>query len=263
MNENDFIAEVYRRLALRQETNPLILNWPDIEKDPFIRHSAQCYRSLLPEDKKAAILDIGIGNGWFLAVCILLGYRNIHGADFLIDSKTEIKEWAPSKIELHNIESNIGDLLSNQSKKFDFIHLSHVLEHVPKHSLFYIVDSIYLALKKSGTLLVRCPNMEGPCALSSHYVSLGHEYGFTSSNIESLLSLCNFENIEFCRFKSLNQSPKQYLGEGLRSGIYFFYKILHRLFRATQLNQRKQFGAELIVTARKYNLPTLFNEKFA
>lgn len=263
MNGDDFVAEVYRRIALKHGAGSAILKWREIQNDAYINHAAQCYRSLLPANKEAKILDIGFGNGWFMAVCTMLGYQNIHGADFQIASKDQIKKWSPSIIELYDIQTNIGDLLASHPNKYDFIHFSHVIEHIPRTSLFYIVDSIYRALKRNGTLLVRCPNMEGPCAVSSLYVSLGHEYGFTSSNLESLLSLCNFENVEFHRFKSLNQNSKQYIGEGLRSTIRLFYRIMHRLFRSSQINQRKQFGTELIVTARRFNLPTLFNRKYA
>lgn len=263
MNETDFMAEVYRRLALKSGASSEILNWRETQNDASVTHTMQCYKSLLPANKEAAILDIGFGNGWFMAVCIMLGYRNIHGADFLIDSKKKIKKWSPSIIELHNIQTNIGDLLANKPNKYDFIHLSHVIEHVPKHSLFYIVDSLYRALKRNGTLLVRCPNMEGPNALSSLYVSLGHECGFTSSNLESLLSLCNFENIMFHRFKSLKETPKEYLAEGLRAGIRIFSRIMHRLYRASQINQKKQFDVELIATARRFDLPAIFNRKYA
>ena len=91
MNENDFIAEVYRRLTLKSRANSEILNWPETQKDASIIQTALCYRSLLPANKEAAILDVGFGNGWFMAVCIMLGYRNIHGADFLVESKKEIK----------------------------------------------------------------------------------------------------------------------------------------------------------------------------
>lgn len=263
MNDGDFVAEVYRRASLKNGTGSAILNWPEIQNDADINHAAQCYRSLLPANKEAKIIDLGFGNGWFIAVCIMLGYKNIYGADFQINSKKQIKKWSPSITDLYDIQTNIGDLLASQPDKYSFIHLSNVIEHIPRASLFYIVDSIYQALKRNGTLLVRCPNMEGPCALSSLYVSLGHEYGFSSSNLEQLLRLCNFESIEFHRFKNCKQTPRQYLGEGLRSGIILFYRIMHRIFRASQIIQKKQFGVELIVTAKRFDLPTLFNRKYA
>ena len=125
------------------------------------------------------------------------------------------------------------------------------------------MDALYFAHKKKGTLLIRCPNMEGPCAPSSFYVTLAHEYGFTSSNFESLLSLCNFEDIKFHKFKDHDLTAKQYVANILREAITLCIRSMHRLFRAGQVNQRKQFGTELIVTARRLDLPTFFNKKYA
>jgi len=44
---------------------------------------------------------------------------------------------------------------------------------VPKYSLLWVVDALYRALKRGGVLLLRTPNMEGPCATSSLYVTPG------------------------------------------------------------------------------------------
>lgn len=99
--------------------------------------------------------------------------------------------------------------------------------------------------------------------MSSMYVTLGHEYGFTSSNLESLLSLCNFEDIEFHRFKNYGSTLKQYVGSMLREVFIMYNRFMHRLFRASQENQRKQFRTELIVTARRIDLRPLFNKKYA
>lgn len=261
MKGNAFIAEFYRRIALKNGTNQAMPHWPEIQNDSRVINSAQWYKTLLPPNKDASILDIGFGNGFFMAACIILGYRKISGAELQIDSKKHIKEWSPSVIALHDIKTDIGDFLAHQPEKYDFIHMSHVLEHIPKYSLFNSVDALYFALKKRGTLLIRCPNMEGPCALSSFYVSLAHEYGFTSSNLESLLSLCNFEDINFHKFKDHDLTAKQNVANILREAITLCIRSLHRLFCASQVNQRKQFGTELIVTARRLDLPTLFKKK--
>jgi hypothetical protein len=49
-----------------------------------------------------------------------------------------MKDW---NVSLYKIESEIGEFLSHHSGKYDFIHMSHVIEHIPKYSLFWIVDA--------------------------------------------------------------------------------------------------------------------------
>jgi hypothetical protein len=77
--------------------------------------------------------------------------------------------------------------------------MSHVIEHVPK----------YWALRRGGSVLLRTPNMEGPCANSSMYVTLSHEYGFAGSNLISLLDICGFDDVRLLKFPQHAPSLKQ------------------------------------------------------
>lgn len=124
---------------------------------------------------------------------------------------------AKGVINLHEIESDIGDFLSQRPEEYDFIHMAHVIEHIPKYSLLWVVDAIFRALKKDGELLLRTPNMEGPTPNSSLYVTLAHEYGFSGSNLKSLLDNCGFDDITFRNLPQHRTTLKQRLGGLLRS----------------------------------------------
>jgi SAM-dependent methyltransferase len=149
--------------------------------------------------------------------------------------------------------------LAGYRERFDLIHMSHVIEHIPKYSLLYVVDALYWALKPGGVLLLRTPNMEGPCATSSLYVTLAHEYGFAGSNLNSLLNICNFEEILFHNFEIYRPTLKQRAGELLRSGLIRWNAVRHRLFG---VNYGRQFGAELVISAKRGVLPPLFDAKY-
>ena len=171
----------------------------------------------MPLDKNAPILDIGFGSGWFIAACLKLGYTNISGADFGITNKSFVHDWAPGNVSLFEIERDIGDFLAARpSEQFEFIHMSHVIEHIPKYSLFWVVDAIFRALKKGGVLLLRTPNMEGPTPNSSLYVTLAHEYGFSGSNLKSLLGICGFDDVTVVRLPVFRQTLKQRIGDLMR-----------------------------------------------
>ncbi|MCU1302650.1 MAG: Methyltransferase type 12 [Candidatus Sulfotelmatobacter sp.] len=245
-----FVAEVYRRMALRMGST---------EREPptrkRIEEVADEYRRFLPAKKDAAILDIGFGNGWFMAACLHLGYTNVSGAEFAPENKPYLKEW---NVKLHKIESEIGEFLAKHPGEYDFIHMSHVIEHIPKYSLLWIVDAIYQALRKQGTLFLRTPNMEGPSANSSYYVTLAHEYGFSGSNLKSLLSVCGFDDI--CLHSPPSPKPlRQRLGALVRWPYIQESRIRHRLFG---VNFGGHFGSELIATARRGDFPPLFDTKY-
>jgi hypothetical protein len=124
MEPNRFVAEVYRRMSLRQPAERRAPKWDQMKGDAVVVQAAKDYRSLLPADKNAAILDVGFGGGWFLAACINLGYTNLAGADFGIEHKSFVKEWSPTIKALYEIDGNIGDFLAGHTAEYDFIHMS-------------------------------------------------------------------------------------------------------------------------------------------
>jgi len=259
MEPHAFIAEVYRRMAQRHATEKRRPTWSETETDPVVMEAVQQYAPYLPHDKTARILDIGFGSGWFLAACLKLDYRNLSGADFAIANKDYVRDWAPDRITLHEIHDNIGEFLSDKQEQYDFIHMSHVIEHVPKYSLLWLVDALYQALKRGGMLLLRTPNMEGPCANSSFYVTLAHEYGFAGSNLVSLLDICGFDDVRLVQFRDPAPSLKQRLGNALRWPLLQQSKVRHRLFG---VNQGGQFGAELIAVAKRGDWPPYFDRRY-
>jgi 2-polyprenyl-3-methyl-5-hydroxy-6-metoxy-1,4-benzoquinol methylase len=246
-------------MSLRQPLDREVPYWEKMRKAPTVMRVIGELRPLLPVEKDSQILDIGFGDGWFIAACVALGYTRILGSDFGILNKRHVQEWSSSVVGLHDIKGNIGDFLSGKRERYDFIRFSHVIEHVPKYSLLYIVDAFYAALKKGGTLLLRMQNMEGPCANSSFFVTLAHEYGFTRSNLTSLLSICNFEEIRFHQLSGSTRFPKQLAGQLLRWPILKWNAVQHRLFG---VNHGGQFRAELVVTAKRGDLPALFDPRY-
>ncbi len=259
MEPNAFVAEVYRRMSLRQRRDQANPSYSEIMNDRRVLLAVDEYEALLPADKSAPILDIGFGGGWFLAACLKLGYSNLSGADFGIANKSHVKGWNPSAVTLHEIQSDIGDFLSTHAERYDFIHMSHVIEHIPKYSLLWVVDALYRALRKRGALLLRTPNMEGPASNSSFYVTLAHEYGFAGSNLKSLLEICGFEDVAFHDLSVGASNVKRRLGVVLRAPFLVQNRIRNRLFG---VNVGGKFGSELVVTARRGDIPPFFDVKY-
>jgi 2-polyprenyl-3-methyl-5-hydroxy-6-metoxy-1,4-benzoquinol methylase len=259
MEPNAFVAEVYRRMSLRHATQRPKPSFEEMQNDRRVLLAKAEYARLLPADKNSAILDVGFGAGWFLAACVALGYTNLFGAEFGIEHKAHVAGWTKRGITLFEIESDIGTVFSNHTEQYDFIHMSHVIEHIPKYSLLWIVDALYQALRPGGVLLLRTPNMEGPTPNSSLYVTLAHEYGFCGSNLKSLLDICGFDDVLFHDVPMLRPTIKQRVGAFLRWPFLQQNRLRHRLFG---VNVGGQFGTELIVTARRGHLPPLFSPKY-
>jgi len=259
MEPNAFIAEVYRRMSLRHRSQREHFSYADIMEDSRVVQAAFEYAPLLPSDKSAPVLDVGFGQGWFLAACLKLGYKNLSGADFAIKNKEYVRSWRPDSITLHEIEADIGSFLATRPEQYSFIHMSHVIEHIPKYSLLWVVDNLYRSLHQGGTLCLRTPNMEGPTANSSLYVTLTHEYGFSGSNLASLLDICGFDEVRLHPPRIKRPTLKQRAGELLRGFFLLENRIRHRLFG---VNYGGQFGSELVVTAKRNSWPPFFDPKY-
>ena len=134
-----------------------------------------------------------------------------------------------------------------------------MIEHVPKYSLLWVVDALYRALRRGGILLLRTPNMEGPCANSSLYVTLAHEYGFSGSNLKSLLDICGFDDIRIHSAAIYGSTFRQRLGRILRWPFLKENQLKHRLFG---VNSGGQFDSELIVTGKRGDAPALFDPRY-
>lgn len=259
MEPGRFIAEFYRRRDLRHPEEAASYNqtWEQAKADPGAIQGTYAYRGLLPENKDAKILDVGFGNGIFMTACVMMGYTNIEGADFGASSRQGIKNWSPSIRAIHDIESDIGTFLSDKPETYDLIHLAHVIEHIPKYSLLYVLDGIYMALKPGGTLLMRTPNMDGPKPVSSRYVTVTHETGFTGAGMFELLLACNYDNI---RFPTLGRPPlslRQRVVAMGRAAIIAHNRLMHRMFGAYTIGGN--YTEELIVTAQRLKRPSLFD----
>ncbi len=264
MEPEAFIAEVYGRISRRRPPSARVRSWAEMANDPMVVQSAFEMAPLLPEDKDAAILDVGFGRGWFVAACVSLGYRNITAAEFGVENYAHMREWSPG-IKLQNVDTYIAGFLAERPGVFEFIHLSHLIEHIPKYTLLHFVDSLFVALKSGkgdagggGTLFIRTPNMEGPCATSSYFVTLGHEYGFAGSNLVSLLDICNFDDIRFHQFRPHQRSVKQRFGDVIRAPFLQWNAVKHRLFG---VNEGAQWGMELIVSAKRGDRTSLLDER--
>jgi hypothetical protein len=91
------------------------------------------------------------------------------------------------------------------------------------------------------------------------YVTLAHEYGFCGSNLKSLLDICCFDEIQFHDPEVPHPTLRQRVGTFLRWPYLQENRFRHRLFG---VNVGGQFGSDLMVTARRGNLPPLFSTKY-
>jgi 2-polyprenyl-3-methyl-5-hydroxy-6-metoxy-1,4-benzoquinol methylase len=122
----------------------------------------------LGDRSPGTILDIGCGQGTFLAVMAKRGW-SVAGVDFDIEAVAAARR-------LHGIDVRVGtvDTVVDTGSNFDVVTASHVIEHVPD-PLEFLIQCRKL-LRPGGCVVLRTPNVD----------SFGHRrYGRSWRGLES------------------------------------------------------------------------------
>lgn len=149
---------------------------------------------VLPQNKEANILDIGCGLGQYLNEITKMGYTKTLGIDI---SDESIKACTEKGINVIKIEDVIT-FSKTVTEKYDFITMSHVLEHVDKDKIIDTLIAIktYL-LKEGGAFVVMIPNGQSNTGGYWMYEDFTHSTLFTAGSIIYVLKSAGFEEINF------------------------------------------------------------------
>jgi 2-polyprenyl-3-methyl-5-hydroxy-6-metoxy-1,4-benzoquinol methylase len=148
----------------------------------------------LPANKEARILDVGCGMGQFLGAMRELGYTNLHG----IDINSEALEACKKKgLEVTKI-SDTRDFVVGEGEKFDWIIMSHVLEHIEKD---WVIDTLKhireKLMSKNGSFALMVPNGQSFTGTYWRYEDFTHHTVFTAGSCLYVLRAAGFGSIQF------------------------------------------------------------------
>ncbi len=193
----------------------------NIVSSDYKNYQLQDYlRSVLPIDKKARIIDIGCGLGQTLIALKKLGYNNVRG----IDISTYAVEQCKAKGLDVTLSPNIISFCRKRKKKYDFIVMSHVLEHVAKNE---IIDTLKVIRSKilsdDGLLCIMVPNAQSNTGCYWAYEDFTHSLLFTSGSLFYVLKSAGFSNIKFLDIDGLQ--GHDFFRKMVKSVLLKYYKI--------------------------------------
>jgi len=143
--------------------------------------------------RKGRVLDIGCGNGYFLAACRSKGY-DVQGLD--------ISDWAAKyasqKLGLPVVTGEMNEV-QFPAKSFDIITMWHFLEHAPdpRQTLLKVINW----LNKDGILTIDVPNYMSTDSRKTWENWVGwslpyHFYHFTPQALKRMLETCGFRVVK-------------------------------------------------------------------
>lgn len=159
--------------AIGEDYGDEYITWKNWERDfgkitktQAVYYSAEVARSNrnFPEDSK--VLEIGFGNGGFLAYARQRNW-DVRGTEV----NGALVKIAQSN-GYHAIHAE--DLSLFDDNEFDLIVAFDVLEHIPPNSLHELIASIKRLLKNNGVLIARFPNGDSPFGLYNQNGDVTH-----------------------------------------------------------------------------------------
>ena len=175
-----------------------------IEHDYYKNYKMPSYlKNNLPKNKDSVLLDIGCGFGQVLQELKTVGFTNIKGIDILPGAVAFVKS---KGIDAEQID-DLCEFCLSSSVQYDFILMSHVLEHLEKDKIITVLSLIRTKLlKPSGSFLIVVPNAQSNTDCYWAYEDFTHSLLFTAGSLQYVLRSAGFSNIEFKDVKGVDDS---------------------------------------------------------
>lgn len=176
-------------------------------------------KQVLPEDRHAAILDIGCGFGQVLKRLRAGGYTALSGIDI---SETAVNSCLADGLDVAKIDAI--DLFCRQAgKRFEVVIMSHVIEHIDKSAIVETLRAVRMhLLKDGGQLLVMTPNAQSHTGCYWAYEDFTHTTIFTAGSLYFVLKCAGFQEIEF--IDPLGTAGSHPVARVLKRMLIAFYK---------------------------------------
>ncbi len=167
------------------------------------------FGGFLPENERAAILDIGCGSGGLVYWLHEKGYDAAEGVDV---SSEQVKE--AERLGIHGIHQ--GDALSflrGKEGAYDVIFARDVLEHLTKDEVLDVAEAAHRSLKPRGAFIIQTVNAENWLWGRLRHGDFTHDLAFTRESITQVLSVAGFSDISV--------RPQKPVVHGLKSAIRY------------------------------------------
>jgi len=174
------------------------------------------YRRYFPEDKKAKLLDIGIGRGEMLTCMNNWGYADYLGVDI---SPSTVKFCEQMGLNCIYVDDT-AKWLSAIDSVYDVITLLDVLEHFQKADVIPFLRTLYKAVKPGGKVIIQVPNLQAPDSQLHRYNDFTHQIGFIEHSLQQVLIASGIKNISFIGFED-------HITEGYKTKIRIVLRSLY------------------------------------
>jgi 2-polyprenyl-3-methyl-5-hydroxy-6-metoxy-1,4-benzoquinol methylase len=167
--------------------------WRNVSPD--VNHGGDIPAYLIPilNNTELRVLDFGCGYGELLLALKRRGFTHIEGADI---NAIAIEHARDQGLNVHDLVSS--DVFYAQKRgQFDYVVMSHVLEHFSKEAIIPQLRRIRELLADDGGLIVMVPNAQSHTGCYWAYEDFTHHTIFTAGSLFYVLKAAGFSFVEF------------------------------------------------------------------
>lgn len=197
----------------------------------------------LPGDKESEIVDLGCGNGAFVAWLHGLGYERAQGVDLSLEQVEEGERLGVKNLR----QGDLKDFLKNKKNFFDLIFIRDVLGHFEKKEVPAIVQLINGSLREGGSVIVKVPNAESPLSGRLRYGDFTHDVSFTGTSLRQVLLIAGFREISVYPLRP----PVHGFLSLIRRILWTFIELVIRSCRLAEAGSGQGFFTQNVIAAAK------------
>lgn len=162
------------------------------ERKLIVKYFKKNYLPYMPTNKNCRVLDLGCGLGNYIYAAKAFGYKNVVG----VDASESVVDFCRNE-GVECVLSEAKAYLEDKENLFDVIIFNDVIEHFKKDELLEVLYLLRKSLKKEGRILIKTMNQSNPVTgVSSRYMDLTHETGFTEISMRQMLLAASFKKIK-------------------------------------------------------------------
>lgn len=211
---------------------------------PYLR---RLIRRHFPENRAAAIIDLGCGHGALLHFLREAGYRHLVGVDRSPEQVAAARRLGIEGVREEDLFETLREL---PDRSQDVVVCFDVIEHFRREELLLFAEEVARVLRPGGRWILHVPNGESPFAARMRYGDLTHELAFTRESLGQLCLSCGFS-----RVACYEDAPVVHgFVSALRYGIWKAIRGLLRLYLAAETGDTGRaavFSQNLLAVAIK------------
>jgi SAM-dependent methyltransferase len=155
-------------------------------------HLRALVRRHFPDDRAAAILDLGCGHGALLHFAAEAGYRNLAGVDASPEQVAAAHRLGLSQVRQGDLMAALKALPDASQ---DVVVAFDVVEHLARDEALDMADEARRVLKPGGRWIIHAPNGCSPFCGAVRYGDLTHELAFTPQSLAQLALNAGFRSV--------------------------------------------------------------------